>query len=51
MADTIKGRRLNPQGHYEKLEPLTHPGLDVQLNLLDENVRKGLKASAFTLDR
>jgi polyphosphate kinase len=51
MADTIKGRRLNPQGHYEKLEPLTHPGLDVQLNLLDENVRKGLKESAFTLDR
>jgi polyphosphate kinase len=51
MADTIKGRRLNPQGQYEKLEPLINHGLDAQLNLLDENVRKGLKDSANTLDR
>jgi polyphosphate kinase len=51
MNDTIKGRRLNDQGQYEKILPTNNNHLiDAQSSLLDDQVRKALKNLSFLVD-
>jgi hypothetical protein len=51
MADTVKGRRLNALGVYEKINPTEASLINAQSSLLDENFRKSINQLDFSANR